>query len=215
MRNIVVVVLLAFGLSACGESCKGESMVDMLAKGPPGQDAGPKKPASQPDQKFVRDFVRSLFKKKEELWTPEERELFKQYIGELRKFDQKNKRPLVKLAKEYEASFRDLLKKEEELRNDPKKADKLQLWWDNTFAARIQAVMVETGKLCPRGDESMLVPDFYELHEMMKIQLPDLIQTVWSHPDDKNAKEKFTEYKKRGEELCKKMQKHIAQIDQK
>jgi hypothetical protein len=215
MRHVIVVGVLAAGLAACGESCQGESMVDQLSKAPPQFDAAPRRPASQPDPKFVKDFVRSLFKKKEENWTPEERELFKQYVAELRAFDKKNKRPLVKLAKDYESSFRDLLKKETELRGDAKRLDKLQLWWDNTFSARVQTLIVETGKLCPRGDESMLVPDFYELHEMMKIQLPDSIQSLWSHPEDKSAKEQFEQYRRRGDELCKKMQKHIGQIDQK
>ena len=214
MRPVFALVLLAFGLSSCGESCEGESMVEALTKGAPQSDAA-RPPSTQPDQKVVRDFVRSLFKKKEEMWTPEERELFKQYVAELRKFDVKNKREMTKLAKEYQACFHDLLGKEQELRKDAKRLEKLQLWWDNTFAARLQTVIVETGKACPRGDESMLVPDFYEIHEMMKIQLPDLIQSVWANPNDKNAKEQFQQYTKRGEELCKKMQKHIAQIDQK
>lgn len=213
MRHVLVFVL-GFSLAACGDSCKGESMVDMLAKGPPKFDAAPKK-APEPDKAVVRDFVRNLFKKKEDLWTKEERELFKEYVAGLRAFDKKNKRALTKLQKDYEKSFKELIAKEEELRNDPKRTEKLQLYWDNTFAAQIQTLIVETGKLCERGDESELVPNFYELHEMMKIQLPDLIQAKWANPNDKNAQEQFTFYKKRGEELVVKMQKHLKQIDQK
>ncbi len=213
MRHALVFVL-GFSLAGCGESCKGESMVDQLAKGPPKFDAAPKK-GPAPDKAIVKDFVRNLFKKKEDLWTKEERELFKEYVKGLREFDKKNKRGLTKLHKDYEKAFKELIAKEEELRNDPKRTEKLQLYWDNTFAAQIQTLIVETGKLCERGDESEMVPNFYELHEMMKIQLPDLIQAKWSNPNDKNAQEQFTFYKKRGEELIVKMQKHLKQIDQK
>jgi len=189
-------------------------MVDQLAKGPPKQDAAPKK-GPPPDKAVVRDFVRSLFKKKEELWTKEERELFQQYVAELRAFDKKHKRELTRLTKDFEKAFRALIAKEQELRNDPKRVEKLQLWWDNTFAAQIQTLIVETGKLCERGDESEMVPNFYELHEMMKVQLPDLIQTKWANPNDKNAQEQFEFYKKRGDELIAKMYKHLKEIDMK
>jgi hypothetical protein len=212
MRHAIV-FLLSISLTGCGESCKGESMVDMLAKGPPKQDAAPV--YREPDKGVIKDFVRSLFKKKEELWTKEERELFQQYVGELRKFDKKNKNALNRQLKDYEKAYRDLIKKEEELRRDPKRTEKLQLWWDNTFSAQIQTLIVETGKLCPRGDESEMVPNFYELHEMMKVQLPDLIQSKWANPKDKNALEQFDFYKKRGEELITKMKKHMKMIDAK
>jgi len=213
MRHVMV-FLLGISLSGCGESCKGESMVDMLAKGPPKFDAAPKK-GPAPDKAIVKDFVRSLFKKKEELWTKEERELFQQYVGELRKFDKKNKNALNKELKNFEKAYRDLLKKEAELRHDPKRLEKLQLWWDNTFGAQIQTLIVEVGQLCPRGDESEMVPNFYELHEMMKIQLPNLIQTWWANPKDKNAQEQLDFYKKRGEELITKMKKHMKLVDAK
>jgi hypothetical protein len=213
MRHVIV-FLLALSLAGCGESCQGESMVDQLTKGPPKFDAAPKvQPA--PDKAVVKDFVRNLFKKKEDLWTKEERELFKEYVAGLRAFDKKHKREFTKLLKDFEKSFRELIAKEEELRNDPKRAEKLQLWWDNTFAAQVQTLIVETGKLCERGDESEMVPNFYELHEMMKVQLPDLIQSKWQNPKDKAALEQFDFYKKRGDELIVKMTKHLKQIDQK
>jgi hypothetical protein len=213
MRHVMVFVL-GFSLAGCGDGCRGESMVDQLAKGPPKFDAAPAR-GPAPDKAVVKDFVRNLFKKKEDLWTKEERELFKEYVAGLRAFDKKHKRELTKLLKDYEKSFREVIAKEEELRNDPKHTEKLQLWWDNTFASQIQSLIVETGKLCERGDESEMVPNFYELHEMMKIQLPDLIQSKWQNPKDKNALEQFDFYRKRGDELVVKMHKHLKQIDQK